>query len=92
MEHFVEKTVQYVSVDQQQMTFPDFLILMSQCRSDAMPRDADELIVGLGEDGEELGKGACLHPVRDLFKSYDIQRNGVIDANEMKGAFFSLHN
>ena len=26
-----------------------------------------------------------LHPVRDLFKSYDIQRNGVIDAAEMKG-------
>ena len=88
LEHFVEKTVQYVSVDQQQMTFPDFLILMSQRRSDGT-RDTDELIVGLGENGVDEDKITCLHPVRDLFKSYDIQRNGVIDANEMKGEFLS---
>ena len=82
LETFVEKTVQYVSVDQRQMTFPDFLILMSQRRHDQLNNDTtEELIAGLGSKREQ----PCLHPVRDLFKSYDIQRNGVIDANEMKG-------
>ena len=79
METFVEKAVQYVSVDQQKMTFPDFLILMSQRQINN--DTTDELIAGLGSKKDQ----PCLHPVRDLFKSYDIQRNGVIDANEMKG-------
>ena len=68
-----------MSVDQQKMTFPDFLILMSQRQINN--DTTDELIAGLGSKKDQ----PCLHPVRDLFKSYDIQRNGVIDANEMKG-------
>ena len=135
LEQFVERTVNFVSIDQQQMTFPDFLILMSQRRTDQkcsdrervfvidksfvivifdfprstkfftsfqvrwsermIPATSDkndneknwkplksELIAGLGSKRDEKPN---LHPVRDLFKSYDIHRNGVIDANEMKG-------
>lgn len=28
---------------------------------------------------------ATLHPVRELFNSYDIAKNGIIDKDEMKG-------
>jgi len=64
LESFCEKLVAKVEVDQNNMTFPDFLILMSQ-RS--CPK-------GTGN----------FHPVRDLFKSYDLEENGVINADEMK--------
>ena len=41
MEQFVERTVNFVSIDQQQMTFPDFLILMSQRRTDQKCNDRE---------------------------------------------------
>ncbi|CBY23692.1 unnamed protein product [Oikopleura dioica] len=33
---------------------------------------------------QRKGASSTLHPVRDLFKSYDIEENGVINAAEMK--------
>ncbi|CAG5109648.1 Oidioi.mRNA.OKI2018_I69.chr2.g4163.t1.cds [Oikopleura dioica] len=62
LENFVENLVGQVQVNTQNMTFPDFLILMSQRKGVSSP----------------------LHPVRDLFKSYDIEENGAINAAELK--------
>ena len=52
-----------IIVDQQNMAFPDLLIIMAQKNSG----------------------GTSLHPVRDLFRSYDIDKRGVINADEMTG-------
>jgi Ca2+-binding EF-hand superfamily protein len=64
LEKFVEKLFHYVPIYQQNMTFPDFLILMSQRTATINPN--------------------MTHPVRELFNSYDITKNGNIDKYEMK--------
>ena len=63
IEHFVEGLLPMIIVDQQNMAFPDLLILMAQKNSG----------------------GTSLHPVRDLFRSYDIDKRGVINADEITG-------
>ena len=57
-----------IIVDQQNMAFPDLLILMAQKNSG----------------------GTSLHPVRDLFRSYDIDKRGVINADEITGKWLYL--
>ena len=51
------------------MSFPDLLILMAQKY----------------QSSENEKSETALHPVRDLFRSYDIQKTGVINADELKG-------
>ena len=44
-----------------------------------------DLLILMAQKNQNEKSETALHPVRDLFRSYDIQKTGVINADELKG-------
>ena len=44
-----------------------------------------DLLILMAQKNQNEKSETALHSVRDLFRSYDIQKTGVINADELKG-------